>query len=149
MTTIKDIYDYIDEIAPFTLQESYDNSGMCIGNEKYEPYCVMIALDCTREVAVEANQKGCELIITHHPVIFQPLKKIEWNSVLSLLLTFDMAVISAHTNFDSAVMNDILCKKLKLKPCEPLAEENGVPIGYICKTEKNQYNHYSSKKQSL
>ena len=136
MTRVKDIYDYINEIAPFCLQESYDNSGMCIGSEDYSVDKVLLALDCTSETAKEAFKKGCQLIVTHHPVIFHALKKIDLNSVVGFLAASKISVISAHTNFDSAKMNDILCEKLGLTPCEPLAVENGVPVGYICETEK-------------
>ncbi len=136
MTTIKDIYDYIDEIAPFSLQESYDNSGLIIGNEKYGVTKILIALDVTEDIALEAVKKDAELMITHHPVIFRAVKRIDTRTPLGILLAGDTSVISAHTNFDSAVMNDILCEKLGLTPKEPLAVENGVPIGYICESDK-------------
>lgn len=136
MLTIKDIYDYIDEIAPFSLQESYDNSGLIIGNGKYGVTKALIALDVTADIAWEAVKTGAELIITHHPIIFKAVKRIDTETPLGILLANDTSVISAHTNFDSAVMNDILCEKLGLTPKEPLAVENGVPIGYICETDK-------------
>lgn len=135
MTTVKDIYDFINEIAPFELQESYDNSGLCIGSNDSRADKVLIALDCTREVAQEALKKGCQLIVTHHPIIFHPLKKIDLKSLTAFLVGSQINVISAHTNFDSAKMNDILCEKLGLVMREPLVIENGMPCGYVCDTE--------------
>lgn len=134
MTTVRDIYDFINEIAPFELQESYDNSGLIIGNKNMGVENVQIALDVTTDIALDAVENCTELIITHHPIIFKALKRIDSNTPLGMLLSNDTSVISAHTNFDSAVMNDILCEKLGLKTLEPLAVENGTPIGYVCDT---------------
>lgn len=136
MTTINDIYGYINSIAPYALQESYDNSGLCIGNGKAEVTKALIALDVTKDIIAEAQQKGAQLIITHHPVIFRALKAIDPETVVGMLLTSGIGSISAHTNFDCAVMNDILCKKLGLVPTEPLAQENGADMGCVCALEK-------------
>lgn len=135
MTTVNDIYCFIDEIAPFALQEGYDNSGLIIGNGENGVSKALIALDVTEDIALEAEQAGADLIVTHHPVIFRALKRIDTKTPLGVLLANDVSVISAHTNFDSAKMNDILCERLGLVPCEPLAVENGVPVGYICGSE--------------
>lgn len=136
MTTIKDIYNYINEIAPYRLQESYDNSGLCVGNSKTEVTKALIALDVTKNIIAEAKQKGAQLIITHHPVIFRALKAIDPETVVGMLLANGISSISAHTNFDSSLMNDILCKQLEMIPIEPVAEENGAPIGCVCALEK-------------
>jgi dinuclear metal center YbgI/SA1388 family protein len=132
MTTVGDIYNYINEIAPFSLQESYDNSGLCIGGRDCEVRRILVALDCTNEVADEAAKKQAELIVTHHPIIFRAIKQIDFKSTAGKLACGGTSVISAHTSFDSAVMNDILCKRLGLTPIEPIVEENGVPFGCIC-----------------
>ncbi len=132
---IKDIYDHINSVAPFCLQEGYDNSGLCIGSMGYEVKKILVALDCTIDVAKEAAEKGCELIVTHHPVIFHAIKKLDLESVAGCLAASRTSVISAHTNFDSAVMNDILCERLGLSPSDIIAEENGAGIGCICDTE--------------
>ena len=135
MATVKEIYEHINFIAPFSLQESYDNSGLCIGCKDYSVSRILIALDCTYEVAKEALSKGCELIVTHHPIIFHPLKTLDLSSVVGSLAAAEINVISAHTNFDSAVMNKILCEKLGLVPCEPICVENGAEFGCICETQ--------------
>lgn len=136
MITVRDIYEFIDRIAPFKLQESYDNSGLVIGSPDREVTTVLTALDVTREIIADAKRLGAELIVTHHPVIFDPVKRISFDTVAGELALSGISVISAHTSFDSAVMNDILCKKLGLVPAEPLCVENGVPIGCICDCEE-------------
>ena len=136
MTTIKDIYNYINSIAPYSLQESYDNSGLCVGNGRAEVTKALIALDVTNDIIAEAKDKGAQLIITHHPVIFRALKAIDPETVVGKLLVNGIGSVSAHTNFDSALMNEILCKKLGLVPVEPICEENGVPMGCICALEQ-------------
>lgn len=148
MTTVQDIYNYIDEIAPFELQESYDNSGICIGGADYGVTKALIALDCTVETAHEAVERQAQLIVTHHPVIFRPLKKIDLNSLAGYLAVNSTSVISAHTNFDSAKLNDILCERLGLVPIEPLAEENGVPVGYVCETAELSAKEMAAKIKS-
>lgn len=135
MTTVNDIYNYIDEIAPFACQESYDNSGLIIGNGDCGVSRALVALDVTEDIALDAEKAGADLIITHHPVIFKALKRIDTKTPLGILLSSDISVISAHTNFDSAKMNDILCERLEIVPCEHIAVENGVAMGNICEAE--------------
>ncbi|MBQ3935889.1 MAG: Nif3-like dinuclear metal center hexameric protein [Ruminococcus sp.] len=135
MTTVKDIFDHINKIAPYNLQESYDNSGLCVGNGKMCVTKALVALDVTKDIIDEAQQKGAQLIITHHPVIFRALKAIDPETVVGMLLSRGIASVSAHTNFDSSLMNDILCRRLDLHPSEPLTEEHGVPMGCVCELE--------------
>ena len=133
MTTVRDIYNYIDKIAPFANQEDYDNSGLNIGWGDDEVKAALIALDATADVVRDAEQIGAQLIVTHHPVIFDPIRQISFKSVAGRLAFDGINVISAHTSFDSAKLNDILCDKLNLIPTEPLkVDERGVPMGYIC-----------------
>ncbi len=129
---VREIYEYIDKIAPFSLQEGYDNSGLVIGGMESDVQRVLVALDVTKEIAQEAAQKGAQLIVTHHPPIFRAIKRLDTESVAVYLAARGINVISAHTNFDSAVMNDVLCEKLGLSPILPLHTENGVPCGCVC-----------------
>lgn len=136
MTTIKDIYNYIDQIAPYCLQESYDNSGLCVGNGSTQVKKALIALDVTKDIIHEAVQCGADTIITHHPVIFKALRSVDTDTVVGMLLKYGIASVSAHTNFDSTLMNDILCKQLGIVPDEPLCVENGAEMGCVCTLEK-------------
>lgn len=117
---IKDIVKPLEEIAPVCLQESYDNSGLQIGYPDQEADKVLITLDITDEVVEEAIQKGCKLIISHHPLIFTGLKKITGKNyterLVSKIIKNDIAVYAAHTNLDNAAqgINEILGKKLGL-----------------------------------
>jgi dinuclear metal center YbgI/SA1388 family protein len=135
MITVGDIYDYIDEFAPFSQQQSYDNSGLCAGSRDMPVKKVLTALDITCEVADEAKAEGCELVISHHPVIFRPLRTLSPRNPAVMLVSNGIAAICAHTSYDSAAggMNDILCEKLGLEISDTLAYEEGKPIGYVCK----------------
>jgi putative NIF3 family GTP cyclohydrolase 1 type 2 len=73
---VKTITSYLESIAPLSLQEDYDNSGLLIGSEENEISGVLVTLDCTEEVLEEAIKKNCNLIIAHHPIIFKGLKKM-------------------------------------------------------------------------
>ena len=138
MVTVKEIYDELNRIAPFSLQEGYDNSGLIVGSGDKSVTRVLMALDITKDVAEEAVKSGCDLVISHHPVIFNGLKSLEPENPAVILAAGGVSAICMHTNFDSAAggMNDILCDRLGLTPDEALAVENGISIGYVC-TLKN------------
>ena len=116
MTTVKNIYDYINSIAPFSQQEEWDNSGFLVGEYRKQVNTVVLALDCTREVVEYAKSVNADLLITHHPVIFNSVKSIEKDTALYELISNDIAVISAHTSYDKAVggINDTLAELLEL-----------------------------------
>lgn len=134
MVTVKDIFELIDGIAPFLVQESYDNSGLVVGSCGSEVKRILLALDITKSVAKEAVEKDCDLVISHHPVIFNGLKKLDPENPAVMLAANGISALCMHTNFDIAKggMNDILCERLGLVPSESLAEENGISIGYVC-----------------
>ena len=72
---IKEITDVIEAFAPLSLQESYDNSGLIVGRPTDEVHKALLAVDVTDEVMDEAESEGCDIIITHHPIVFHPLKR--------------------------------------------------------------------------
>ena len=72
---IKDIAEVIERYAPLRLQESYDNAGLIVGRPEDEVHKALLAVDVTEEVLDEAEQTGCDLIITHHPIVFHALKR--------------------------------------------------------------------------
>lgn len=111
----------IEKIAPKKLAYEWDNVGLIIGNPAQEIDTIMVALDINEGVVLEAIKEGVGLIISHHPLIFKPLKSIRWDStigsVIKLLIQNEINVYSAHTNLDIAEkgVNHILFEKLGLK----------------------------------
>lgn len=126
MTTVGDIYRYIDKLAPFDRQESWDNSGLLIGDSGAEVERAVMALDITDPVLDEAVQRGANLLISHHPVIFHPQKKVLAGDVSYRLVREGMSVICAHTSLDVAELgvNDCLAKVIGLEDLQ-LLEETG------------------------
>ena len=104
---IRDIIAPIEEFAPLSLQESYDNAGLVVGRLDDELQGgVLLAVDVTEAVIEEAIEKGCGLIITHHPIIFHPLKRLNSASVVErcveMAIRHNIALYACHTNLDSA-----------------------------------------------
>lgn len=124
MSTIREIYDIIDSQAPFETAESWDNSGFLVETESTEAKKVLLALDITAKVVLEAVQLGANLIISHHPVMFDPIKRVGANDIVYQLIKHQISAICAHTNLDLARggVNDALAKRLGLKDIGPLAQ---------------------------
>ncbi len=122
MTTIGDIYKFIDGIAPFSLAEHWDNSGLIIGDMGDKADRIMLALDVSDSVIDEATKLGVNLIITHHPVIFSAMKNISSTGLVHKLIRSNIGVISAHTNLDIAGggVNDCLSDILEIHDTKPL-----------------------------
>lgn len=136
MSTVTHIYDAIDRLAPFWLTMDFDNTGILVGDRNREVSCALLALDCTPAVVEQARQLGAQLIVTHHPVIFHPLKRVNEDAVVYQLIRSDIAVISAHTNLDIAQggVNDALASAIGLRDCrglELLNEQTGAWLGRI------------------
>lgn len=136
MSTVNQIYNAIDRLAPFWLTMDFDNTGILVGDRNREVSCALLALDCTPAVVEQAKQLGAQLIVTHHPVIFHPLKRVNEDAVVYQLIRSDIAVISAHTNLDIAQggVNDALASAIGLRDCrglELLNEQTGAWLGRI------------------
>lgn len=134
MTTVKNIYDYIDTIAPFDTQEEWDNSGFLLGEFRKEVKTVVLSLDAVKDTVSFAKSVNADLLLTHHPVIFNGLKKIKKNSAVYELINSDIAVISVHTPYDKAKggINDILAQMLELENTQTLSN------GYLVTGELRQ-----------
>ena len=128
MSKIIDFYKFIDSIAPFETQESWDNSGFLVGDGNKEIKKVMVALDVAEPVLNEAFGKGAQLIISHHPVIFGALKEIHPKNIAFLAAEKGIAVISAHTCLDIADggVNDCLAAALGLENVEKVDDGEGL-----------------------
>ncbi|MDD4081701.1 MAG: Nif3-like dinuclear metal center hexameric protein [Eubacteriales bacterium] len=104
--TIQAVYDWIDGIAPFLGQEEFDNAGLQVGRPDNPVAGILLALDTTPDVIAEARERGCDLIISHHPLVFMPLLSLRQDyyvpRVLSLLIQGGIGLIAAHTNLDKS-----------------------------------------------
>ncbi|MBR5011347.1 MAG: Nif3-like dinuclear metal center hexameric protein [Clostridia bacterium] len=125
--TVNDIYSFLNDFAPFDTACDFDNAGLLIGEKDAEVDKCIVALDCTEAVVDEAIQKGAQLIITHHPVIFSGLKSVLADSLVYRLIENNISVISAHTNLDIADggVNDCLAKALGLKEIKKIVCDDG------------------------
>lgn len=118
--TVEDIYLWLNGLAPFDAQASFDNAGLLVGHPKAEVSRVHVALDVTPQVLDEAEEAGAQLIITHHPLMFAPCKRLREDDyegmLLCRLIRNHMALIAAHTNLDSAPggINDVLAARCGL-----------------------------------
>ena len=126
MTTVRQVYEEMQRIAPLELAESWDNPGLlvdCGGTVQK----VLVTLDITPEVVEEAARKHCEVIVAHHPVIFSPLKKIGPQDVPCQLVRAGISAICMHTNLDAAEggVNEVLAGIFGMKNLETFADGCG------------------------
>ncbi|MBE6761336.1 MAG: Nif3-like dinuclear metal center hexameric protein [Ruminococcaceae bacterium] len=126
---VSDIYGIINQIAPYELALSFDNVGILLGNPEAKVNKAIVCLDCTPNAVKKAIKENAELIITHHPIIFEPLKSVvksDGNVVYDCLVN-GISVISMHTNLDVAIggVNDQLAKALKLENIQTVTDDEG------------------------
>ena len=120
MAAVKEIYQLIDNFAPFETQMDFDNAGFLVGRGDSAVERVLVALDITKVVVEEAVRRGCQLIVSHHPVIFSGVKSVTDETVTGqVLLTLaenGLSAICAHTNLNAAEggVNDCLAQRLGL-----------------------------------
>lgn len=102
MAKVKDFYGYLNSIAPFETQEDWDNSGMLVGDMNAEVKKAAVVLDITHEEIKKAKAIGADLIISHHPVIFNPIKSVTKGSVPYELVASSINALCCHTPLDIA-----------------------------------------------
>ena len=106
MVRIKDIFQWIDSWAPFRYVESWDNCGLQVGNPESPATRVLVALDPASWVLREAQELGCQCVVTHHPLLFRPISSVRtdsWpGSIIRQALLAGISIIAAHTNLDAA-----------------------------------------------
>lgn len=124
---IKDVLNFLSCTFPPNTACDFDNVGLLVGNSEDDVKNALISLDCTLQTVETAIAKKCELIITHHPVIFSPLKSVTENSLVYSLIKNDISVICMHTNLDIAEngVTDCLCKVLGLNNITPFISQDG------------------------
>ncbi|MBR4794216.1 MAG: Nif3-like dinuclear metal center hexameric protein [Bacteroidaceae bacterium] len=133
---IREIIDALERFAPLPLQDDYDNSGLQVGTTETEVSGVLLCLDVTRQVVDEAINNGCNLIISHHPLLFRPLKKLTDDNIGSIVMSavrLGITVYASHTNLDNASkgVNMRIANVLGLMDVKPLDEHpdgNGAGI---------------------
>ena len=128
---VKDITRAIELMAPLYLQESWDNSGMQVGDSESEVTGVLLCTDVREEIVDEAIEHGANVIISHHPLLFRGLKKIVGRSyqerIVARAIKHDISIYCAHTNMDSAVggVNFKMAEKLGLSNVQVLDQQQG------------------------
>lgn len=132
MTQIRDIISYLEETAPLAYQESYDNAGLIVGDARATVTGVLTCLDITEAVLAEAQAQHCNLIIAHHPIIFQPIKKLTHSShterCIIQAIKQDIALYAIHTNLDNIPqgVNKRLAQALNLQQPAILSPKTGI-----------------------
>ncbi|MCA0230140.1 MAG: Nif3-like dinuclear metal center hexameric protein [Bacteroidetes bacterium] len=127
MTKIKDITHFLENIAPLSYQESYDNAGLIVGDPTASVTNVLVSLDCTEAVVDEAIAKNCNLIVAHHPIVFKGLKKFNGRNYVERTIIKaiknDIAIYATHTNLDHVVggVNFMIAERLGLQNVRILA----------------------------
>lgn len=142
MSNVNDVLYFLDVLAPFDTSMGFDNTGILVGGKNKKVSKILLTLDVTREAVEKAKNIGAELIVSHHPVIFDSMKRISDESIPYLLIRNDISVISAHTNLDKAEggVNDALALKLGLRDIQSVEsddpEESGLGrIGSVSETD--------------
>ena len=131
---VKDIISVIEDFAPLSVQEGWDNSGLCVGSPEDDVNGVLLALDCTPELVDEAIAAGADMIITHHPLIFSGLKKIspqtQVGRAVIKAVKAGVSIYAAHTSADKVLagVSGDMARKLGLEDVEIL-QKDGEDVG--------------------
>lgn len=135
---LKEITDYLESLAPLSTQESYDNSGLIVGDPGKEVTGALVSLDCTEAIVQEAIDKGVNLIVAHHPIIFKGLKKITGKTYVErtiiMAIKNDIAIYAIHTNFDNYKygVNAEIGQRLGLNNIAVLAPMESSLVKLVC-----------------
>ena len=126
---VHEVMKYLEDFAPISYQEYYDNCGLIVGNQDLEIEGILITLDITEAVLEEAMEKKCNFIISHHPILFQGIKKITGGTCLERIITkaiqSNISLYAIHTNLDNILggINTHISKIMGLKNCEILLKK--------------------------
>ncbi|MBQ3542919.1 MAG: Nif3-like dinuclear metal center hexameric protein [Oscillospiraceae bacterium] len=153
MPTVGDILEYLESIAPPALKMEWDNVGLLCGSRSTPVTKILVALDPFEHVCQEAADWGAELMVTHHPLIFQPLSSITGETSLGrgilTLCRHGISAVNAHTNLDRAEggVNDVLAQKLGLSDITLVSQDGLLRCGYT--PEKTLADFLSQVKTAL
>lgn len=129
---LKNLIESLEQWAPLNYQEDYDNSGLIVGSPDDEIHAALVSLDCTEQVVDEAIKKNCNLIISHHPIVFKGLKKLNGKNyverVVMKAIKNNIALYAAHTNLDSVSngVNAKICERLGVENAKILVPKSGL-----------------------
>lgn len=152
MVNVKTVSDYINRIAPYNTQCSWDNCGLLVGDENAQVKRIGVCLDLTEETLEEAKKEKVDLVITHHPLIFTPQKNFLAGDKAFNLAKDGINLISAHTCFDCADggVNDLLCEILGIKQATGVqSDECQIPmvrIGFIDEQSSSEFALFVAKR---
>lgn len=128
----KELIHILEELAPKNYAESWDNVGLLLGDKEQEIHSIMVALDATKDVIEQALESKCDILITHHPLIFSSMKRITNDDFIGdrimKLISNRIAYYALHTNFDIAVMARESARMIGLQETSIL-EPTGTDIG--------------------
>ena len=135
---VKDITAVIEQFAPLSIQENWDNSGLCIGSPEAPVTSILLGLDCTPELVDEAIACGADMIVTHHPLIFSGLKKITPDNIVGeaviKAIKAGISIYAAHTNADKVIagVSGAMAARLGLENVQILDEDGeGTGLGVV------------------
>ena len=135
---VKDVIKVVEEFAPLSIQEGWDNCGLCVGSPEAEATSVLLALDCTEALVDEAVECGADMIITHHPLIFSGLKKISPEDLVGAAVIkavkAGISIYAAHTSADKVIagVSGAMAARLGLRDVEILDEDgDGTGLGAV------------------
>ena len=134
---VKDIISAIEAFAPLSIQEGWDNSGLCIGSPEDEVHGVLVGFDCTKELIDEAVATGCDMVVTHHPLIFKGVRRLcpgdpVSDAVISAVRE-GIAVYAAHTTADKVIagVSGAMARRLGLSDIAVMEDEGGYGLGAV------------------
>ena len=135
---VKDVVRVIEEFAPLSIQEGWDNSGLCVGSPDAPVKSLLLGLDCTPELVDEAVACGADMIVTHHPLIFSGLKKVtpedQVGQAVIKAIKADISIYAAHTSADKVIagVSGAMAAKLDLQNVTILDEDgDGTGLGVV------------------
>ncbi len=129
---LNELTSYLESLAPLAYQEDYDNAGLIVGRPEMEVHRALVSLDCTEAVVNEAIATNCQVIISHHPIVFRGLKKFNGKTyverVVEKAIRNNIAIYAIHTNLDNimAGVNAKICETLGLKNCRILSPKHNL-----------------------
>ena len=135
---VGDITAALEVFAPLRIQESWDNSGLIIGSPEDEVHGVMVGFDCTPELIKEAVEKGCDMVVTHHPLIFKGIKRIDGKdpvgAAIMQAVRSGVAVYAAHSTADKVIagVSGAMARRLGLRNVTIMVPEEDGTVGLGC-----------------